>query len=252
MNSASVLHKSLQLFDRDEYRMLCLALDVPYDNIVIPGGTIADAAGRLMAFCASRGLTSRLAQLVVSERHGHPLVNELQELFTWKSASSDTARDEPATREREAGDAPCEAAYFSCFISYASADTPFTSRLHADLRRAGVDCYYAPVAMRIGSVIRDALEDALGKYDKLLVIVSTASVQSAWVEKEIETAFERERQTRATIVFPVTIDEILDVKSTAAWANDIRRMRHVGDFRGWRDPVAYDIAFRSLLDDLRV
>jgi len=79
MHLSQILHKCLQLFDRDEYRMLCLAVGVPYDNIITPDGTITEAAGRLMTFCDVRGKNRQLMDLVASERKGHPCVEELEE-----------------------------------------------------------------------------------------------------------------------------------------------------------------------------
>ena len=79
MNPTPILHKCLvKLFDLDDYRMLCLALDAPYDNIVTRGGTLTEAAGRLMAFCKQRGISRQLMDLVAAERKGDPLVEELE------------------------------------------------------------------------------------------------------------------------------------------------------------------------------
>jgi hypothetical protein len=39
--------------------------------------------------------------------------------------------------------------------------------------------------------------------------------------------------------------------STVGWAADIRRQRHIGDFRQWKDRDAYQKAFNRLLRDLK-
>ena len=36
-----------------------------------------------------------------------------------------------------------------------------------------------------------------------------------------------------------------------AWAADIRRMRHIGDFRHWKDHDEYQKVFERLLRDLK-
>jgi hypothetical protein len=43
-------------------------------------------------------------------------------------------------------------------------------------------------------------------YDKLLLVLSWASVVSQWIEQEVETALARERQQGTTILFSVRID----------------------------------------------
>jgi hypothetical protein len=41
------------------------------------------------------------------------------------------------------------------------------------------------------------------------------------------------------------------MQSVVGWATDIRRQRHVGDFRQWKDHHAYQQAFARLLRDLK-
>jgi hypothetical protein len=41
------------------------------------------------------------------------------------------------------------------------------------------------------------------------------------------------------------------MQTTRAWAADIRRMRHITDFTGWKDHDAYQKAFARLLHDLK-
>jgi hypothetical protein len=87
-------------------------------------------------------------------------------------------------------------------------------------------------------------------YDRLLLILSECSVKSRWVQKEVETAFEKEVNENRTVLFPIRIDESV-MHSTVGWAADIRRQRHIGDFREWRDHDAYQKAFQRLLRDLK-
>ena len=66
--------------------------------------------------------------------------------------------------------------------------------------------------------------------DKLLLVVTESSVKSAWVEKEVETAFEKERKQGRTVLFPIRLDNAV-MEAEEAWAADIRRTRHIGDLR---------------------
>ena len=140
--------------------------------------------------------------------------------------------------------------FHSCFISYASKDDSFARQLHSDLTAGGVDCWFAPEDLKIGDDTRSALDEAILKKAKLLLILSQHSVNSAWVRKEVETAFERERLSPKTLVlFPIRIDDAV-MKTSEAWAADIRRMRHIGDFRRWKDLKMYSKALDRLLRDL--
>lgn len=142
--------------------------------------------------------------------------------------------------------------YHSCFISYSNDDKDFAEKLHGDLKANGVDCWFAPEDLPIGAETRTALDEAIKAKAKLLLILSKHSVKSDWVQKEVETAFEKERKHPGTLVlFPVRLDDAV-MRTNEAWAADIRRMRNIGDFRNWNDPVKYGTALRRLLRDLSI
>jgi hypothetical protein len=83
--------------------------------------------------------------------------------------------------------------FYSCFISYSSKDQLFAERLHADLQNKGVRCWFAPHDLPIGAKTWDAIDDAIRLRDKLLVILSEASIASDWVEDEVNKAYAEER-----------------------------------------------------------
>ena len=141
--------------------------------------------------------------------------------------------------------------FYSCFISYSSKDDDFAQRLYADLQAKNVRCWFAPEDLKIGEKFRMRIDEAIRIHDKLLLVLSGSSVRSAWVEKEVETAFEKERrQDNKPVLFPIRLDDAV-MKTDQAWAADIRRTRHIGDFRTWKDHDAYQKAFARLLRDLK-
>ena len=145
--------------------------------------------------------------------------------------------------------------FYSCFISYSSKDQAFAQRLNADLQMRGVRCWFAAEDLRIGDKFRARIDEAIRLNDKLLLILSEESVQSPWVEDEVEGAMEKERKAKErgeerTVLFPIQLDDAV-MKSDTAWAASIRRIRHIGDFRRWTQPDEYQRAFERLLRDLR-
>jgi len=140
--------------------------------------------------------------------------------------------------------------YHTCVLSYATEDQAFAEKLHADLQSKSVSCWFAPHDLKIGDKLRTHIYEAIQKQDKLLLILSEHAVTSDWVEREVELAFERERQPPDTpVLFPIRIDDSV-MQMNAAWAGDIRRIRFIGDFRQWQDDVAYQQALQRLLRDL--
>jgi hypothetical protein len=69
------------------------------------------------------------------------------------------------------------------------------------------------------------------------------------VETEVETALERERREKKLVLFPIRLDDAV-METTQAWAADLRRTRHIGDFTRWKDHDSYQKAFTRLLRDL--
>lgn len=149
--------------------------------------------------------------------------------------------------QRSLVESPIE--FYSCFISYSSKDQEFADRLYADLQNRGVRCWFAPENMKIGDRIRPRIDEAIRLHDKLLLVLTESSMNSRWVEKEVETAFEKERKQNRIVLFPIRLDDAV-MEADEAWAADIRRTRHIGDFRGWKDHDSYKKSVERLMRDL--
>jgi hypothetical protein len=141
-------------------------------------------------------------------------------------------------------------ARYSCFVSYSSVDDAFVERLHKDLQSAGIRCWFAPVEMRAGDRIRSRLDEAISLSEKLLVVLSRSSVDSQYVEEEVEAALEKERQKQQTVLLPLRIDRAIFDRPTG-WTSYIRRTRHISDFSFWKDWSAYREAFEKLVRDIK-
>lgn len=140
--------------------------------------------------------------------------------------------------------------FYSCFISYSSKDHPFAERLHAGLQNKGVRCWFAPEDLKIGAEIRVGIDESIRLHDKLLLVLSETSVKSQWVQQEVETALEKEREQGRTVLFPIRLDDaVLEVN--AGWPAYLRNTRNIGDFTRWKEHDSYSKAFDRLLRDLK-
>jgi uncharacterized protein YjbI with pentapeptide repeats len=140
--------------------------------------------------------------------------------------------------------------FYKSFISYSGRDQKFADRLYADLQSKGVRCWYAPEDLKIGAKIRTGIDEAIRLYDKLLLVLSKHSVESDWVEQEVETALERERKEKRTMLFPIRLDDAV-MKVEGGWPALVRNTRNIGDFRRWKLHDSYQKAFDRLLRDLK-
>ena len=146
----------------------------------------------------------------------------------------------------------------SCFISYSSKDRPFARRLHADLQARGVRCWFAPEDTVGGKKIYDQVDQAIRYRDKLVLILSTHSLESEWLAAEIRRTHQSEAQGGRRKLFPI---QLVSSEALQSWqcfdadagrdlAAEVREY-FVPDFSAWEDPDAYQCAFDRLLDDLK-
>jgi uncharacterized protein YjbI with pentapeptide repeats len=140
--------------------------------------------------------------------------------------------------------------FYSCFISYSSQDDKFAQGLHADLQQKGVRCWFAPEDLKIGDEFRTRIDESIRIYDKLMVVLSKNSIHSPWVKDEVEAAFEKEHKQNKPVLFPIRLDDTV-METDQAWAASLRRTRHIGDFRAWKDHDPYQKSFERLLRDLK-
>jgi len=140
--------------------------------------------------------------------------------------------------------------YYSCFLSHSSKDGEFTRRLYNDLQGRNIRTWYAPEELKIGDRFRSRIDESIRLQDKLVVILSENSINSDWVQTEVERALERERKEGKDILFPIAIDDA-GLTSDEPWPADIRLKRHIGDFRKWKSHDDYTKAFDKLVRDLK-
>ena len=137
----------------------------------------------------------------------------------------------------------------SCFLSYSSKDDVFVRKLHSALQERGVRCWFAPEDLPIGGKIRPTIDREIVRRDRFLIVLSINSINSSWVEKEVETAFERTYKQKSAFLIPLRIDDAV-MNTDEAWAADLRRSLNIGDFRNWEDPARFETALTRLLRDL--
>jgi uncharacterized protein YjbI with pentapeptide repeats len=148
--------------------------------------------------------------------------------------------------------------FYSLFISYSTKDQEFAERLHADLQAKGVRCWFAPHDLRSGKKVHKQIDEAIRYYDKLLLILSKASMASEWVRTEIAIAHAREVEQKKEVLFPIGLCPFKAIRKWEYFDSDIgkdsaREIReyHIPNFSNWKDHDSYRQAFDQLLKDLQ-
>jgi hypothetical protein len=85
----------------------------------------------------------------------------------------------------------------------------------------------------------------------LLLVLSEHSVNSAWIEQEVETALAKEQEDDELVLFPIRLDDaIMEIRT--GWPALVKNTRHIGDFYQWTNPNKYQKALQRLLSDLQI
>jgi hypothetical protein len=148
--------------------------------------------------------------------------------------------------------------FYSLFISYSTKDQTFADRLYADLQAKGVRCWFAPHDMRSGKKVHEQIDEAIRVHEKLLLILSPASMESEWVKTEISKARKREINENRRVLFPIRLCRFETLRDWECFDSDAgkdsaREIREyfIPDFSNWKDHDAYRLAFDRLLKDLQ-
>jgi len=144
------------------------------------------------------------------------------------------------------------------FISYSHQDEEFAKSLYGRLRANGFEVWYAVEDMKGGQKIHDQIDRAIQRHDRLLLILSEASMKSNWVETEIYKALNREREEGKRILFPIgLVDfnkikawECFDADSGKGMAREVREY-FIPDFSEWKKDTQFEESFARLLTDLK-
>lgn len=119
-------------------------------------------------------------------------------------------------------------------------------------------CWFAPHDIAGGRKIHEQIDQAIRVYERLLLILSDASMQSNWVKTEIANARAREEREGRQMLFPVTLSPFEQVRGWQCFDADTgidsaREVREyfIPDFSRWKDHDDYQKAFDRLLRDLK-
>ena len=149
--------------------------------------------------------------------------------------------------------------YASCFISYSHRDEAFASALYESLLHEGVVVWYAPEDVRPGLKLYEQIREAIHSHDRLLLVLSHASMRSEWVMTELRNARRRESNEGRQILFPVGLAPIEEIKEWECFDADTGkdlalevREYFIPDFSHWMNGAVFRQQLSGVLRGLRL
>jgi hypothetical protein len=147
--------------------------------------------------------------------------------------------------------------FYSCFISYSTRDEDFVKHLHSRMRNEGLRVWYAPDDIQGGKRLADQIDQAISRYDKLLLVLSPDSLSSEWVKTELRKALKAETKDAPRKLFPIRLVDFNIIKDWECIDPDTGRDLGVAireyfipDFSNWQDGDSFESSVRRLLKDL--
>jgi hypothetical protein len=138
------------------------------------------------------------------------------------------------------------------FISYSHADGEFVNKLEAYLTERGIRCWRDNHELKAGRM-EPQIERAIREYQKVLLVLSSSSIRSDWVEHEVRTARELEKEIERDVLCPVALDDSWKASSLRTWPKRIMEQvkeYFVIDFSAWEDDNKFEMKFGKLIDGL--
>jgi len=141
----------------------------------------------------------------------------------------------------------------SVFLSHSSLDkSRIRTGIARELRNAGLRIWLDEAELRPGDSLVERLGQAIAACDTIVACLSEASVNSKWVQKELNVAGSLELEGVALKVVPVLLDDIqvppflsdklhVDLRNKDKWLEGMGKLINAADARFWRmqDPMPF-------------
>ena len=95
------------------------------------------------------------------------------------------------------------------FLSHSHTDKNFARRLAVDLMAVGVPVWVDHAEIKVGDSLLEKISDGIQTMEYLAVILSSSSVGSGWVRRELEVAMNAEIKGRRVKVLPLLLEDCI-------------------------------------------
>jgi uncharacterized protein YjbI with pentapeptide repeats len=135
------------------------------------------------------------------------------------------------------------------FISYSHKDSPFVNRIEQCLNEKGIR-FWRDVHHATAGRLEKQVDRAMRLNPTVLLVLSSNSVESDWVEHEVRLARELEKELKRDVICPVALDGNW---KECGWPERLREQvmeYNILDFSEWNDESEFAPMFTRLIEGL--
>jgi hypothetical protein len=93
------------------------------------------------------------------------------------------------------------------FLSHSFKDKDFVRQLAADLKKASVPVWFDEFELKVGDSLNERIGNGIVESGYFAVVLSRNSVESKWVQKELNSALAYELQRKSVFVLPILLEK---------------------------------------------
>ncbi len=138
----------------------------------------------------------------------------------------------------------------SVFISYSHEDGEFVGKLERRLKEEGISVW-RDVDKLVAGNLQEQIFTAISQQDVVITVLSKNSVDSDWVEAELENARKKEKNENRAVLCPIAIDGSWKTKIDSVLRLQLGK-KNILDFSEWQDEASFDTQFEKLIKGLKV
>ena len=137
------------------------------------------------------------------------------------------------------------------FISYSQADSRFVDKVGISLTKKGIR-FWRDIHDTKAKKMDRQIDHATCQNAMVVLVLSENSLNSDWVEREVQSTRGLEKELGREILYPVALDDSgLDSRGPKRVVEQLTEY-NILDFAGWKDESKFEGILRKLIDDLEM
>jgi len=137
------------------------------------------------------------------------------------------------------------------FVSYSNADDKFVDKMGNCLKNRGIR-YWRDIHVLRSGRMEQQIDKAIRQNPRVLLILSEHSLSSDWIEREVRTSRELEREIGRKVLCPIALDDSWKSGRSPKRLMEQIMEYNILDLSEWKDDIKFDGMIHKLIDELEL